>query len=65
MEGLTSEKVEVRGKHVHVLRRGCGQEVLVVIVMLVLMLVKLFVVTIITVKVFAQKMSTLSTLLLK
>ena len=45
MEGLTSEKVEVRGKHVHFLRRGCGQEVLVVIVMLVLMLVNVFAVT--------------------
>ena len=63
MEGLISEKVEVRGKHVHVLRRGCGQEVLVLIVMLVL--VRLLVVTIITVKAFAQKMNTLSTLLLK
>ena len=47
MEGLTSEKVEVRGKHVHVLRRGCGQKVLIVIVMLVL--VRLLVVIIIRV----------------
>ena len=47
MEGLISEKVEVRGKHVHVLRRGFGQQVLVVIVMLVL--VRLLVVTIIRV----------------
>ena len=30
MEGLTSEKVEVRKKNVHVLRRGYGQQVLVV-----------------------------------
>ena len=29
MEGLTSEKVEVRGKTIHVLRSGHGQQVLI------------------------------------